>query len=415
MKTALPWIALAAAVIQFAGIALPPGNADLISIQSLAFDLARGDAALLYPGRDFDRNDAWVAHHEHNLVRLGARGEPNWCFYPPLVPFLLAPLASAPPELWRLLWGVLQFGLIALYALIILRLLDRFRLTAPRRTVWVFALLCGSYAVARNVELGQTSLALAVLLWSGWLFADRFRCVPAGLAIGSALLLKPFLAMALIPALIRRKIGIPAAALAVLILWGVLSLAAVGWRAHADYADLLTTLAASQTAYSGNQSLMAGLLRLTTDWPVMDYGFLPDHGLAVLSRGLALLVFAIAFWAQRRGRESLLPLSIGLWLSAALLALPISWEHHLLFLLPAVAMLWLLPLAPAARATLTAATLLLSAAWVPLYADSGPGRLAASLPLLGNLLLFILIVWIHARPPAAMQTPAALGKDNVRS
>jgi hypothetical protein len=49
----LKWLLLMAAIAQFSVVALPPGNADLISVQSLALDLRRGDTSLLYPGRNF--------------------------------------------------------------------------------------------------------------------------------------------------------------------------------------------------------------------------------------------------------------------------------------------------------------------------------------------------------------------------
>lgn len=403
MRSWLKWALLAVAFVQFSVVALPPGNADLISVQSLSFDLRRGDSSLLYPGRNFERNDEWVAHHTGNLERLRAKGEPNWCFYPPLLPLVLAPLAGADPEVWRTVWGIIQLALVVFFALLIERLLK----AAGARTdlVLLFALVLGSYPVARSLHLGQTSLLIALLVWGGVRAARRGRTEAQVLLMGVAAFVKPFLLVVAAPDAFRRRAGTALGVVAVAALLLVFSLFFVGTTAHVEYWHLLSTLTSSQTAYYGNQSLMAGIMRAFSSLPVLDYGFQPDESLAMLARLVALLVLIVTLVIQRRASRADSIALVGLWLSAALLALPISWEHHLLLLLPVLALLWSREFAVKwERVLLIATTALLEICYLPLYAESAWGRLAASLPLIGNLMLFVLI----ARYVLRSQTPPSV-------
>jgi len=405
VRSWLKWVLLTAALVQFAVVALPPGNADLISVQSLSLDLRRGDTSLLYPGRNFERNDEWVAHHTGNLERLRAKGEPNWCFYPPLLPFLLAPLAGADPEVWRTVWGIIQLLLAVAFALLIERLLKAAGAQPDR--VLLFALVLGSYPVARSLQLGQTSLLTALLVWSGVYAVRRGRPEAQILLMGVAAFVKPFLLLAAVPDFFRRRTGTALGVVAVTALLLALSLFLVGIAAHVEYWHLLSTLASSQTAYYGNQSLMAGIMRAFSSLSVLDYGFQPDESLAMLARLVALLVLIAALVIQRRAVSADSIAQVGLWLSAALLALPVSWEHHLLLLLPVLALLWSREFAVKwERVLLIVTTALLEVCWLPLYGESAGGRLSASLPLIGNLVLFILIARYLLRPQKSLSVEA---------
>lgn len=383
---------MTAAVIQFSIVALPPGNADLISIQLLALDLSRGEKDLLYPGRDFARNDEWADHHAENLAILHADGEPNWCFYPPLVPYLTIPFARLNPETWKVVWGFLQFGGIGLLIWLIYRILQNAGFQPNR--VLIAALVLGSYPVARSIELGQTSLLLAVLIWGGVYFAQGKTQIVKPVLIGIASFTKPFLWLSAMPDLFRRRTEVVAGAILSAGILFTVSFWVVGVGAHVEYWNLLTALASSQTAYYGNQSLMAGFMRVFSGLPVMDYGFLPNATFAFFNRAVAVGVLVVAWLIQRRIRNADPVLSLGLWLSAALLALPISWEHHLVFVLPVVAFLWSRSLGGWPKSMLFAATVLLEVCWLPLYSEGGLGRMAASLPLIGNLLLVVVIAQV---------------------
>ena len=403
MTRFFPWILLMLAGAQFFSVALPPGNADLISIQSLALDVAREDMDLLYPGRDFSRNDEWIAHHAKNLRALGDKGEPNWCFYPPLIPYLLSPIAKAGADTWRIAWGLIGLGLTALYALLIRRMILRVRALDASGTALVFALVLGSYPLARSIQLGQTSLFIAVILWAGIFAAMRDKSWWRSVTVAAAAFVKPFLLLVEIPELFARKYGRAAATLGIWAMLFLVSLVVLGWSVHREYAVFLQTLGFTQTAYCGNQSLLAGILRLFTSWPVTDYGFGNNPGWFAAGRIAAGIILAVAVWVQSRSRRDVVP-AAGLWLSAALLALPISWEHHLLFLLPVIAWLWVTAPAPASRVALAAAAILMGVCWLPWYGEHGVGRLAASLPLFGNLLMFAYLIRdrLRAKSPSPL-------------
>lgn len=397
MTRYLSWALLILACAQFFAVALPPGNADLISIHSLALDFSRGDTGLIYPGRDFDRNDEWIAHHAKNLRTLGDQGEPNWCFYPPLIPFLFSPLADASADTWRIVWGLIGLGLVAVYGLLIRRMILRVRVLAASETALIFALVIGSYPVARAIQLGQTSLLIAVILWAGIFATMQNKSWRRSVAVAAAAFVKPFLLLVEIHELFRRRYGWVALTAG---LWGglfLISLILLGWSVHREYVEFLQTLGRTQTAYCGNQSLLAGFLRVFTTWPVTDYGFGNHPGWFAAGRVLTLIVLATALWAQTRNRADAI-ISGGLWLSAAMLALPISWEHHLLFLLPVIVWLWVTAPSFVSRVVLAAAAILMGVCWLPWYGDHGAGRLIACLPLAGNLLLFAWLIRDRVRP-----------------
>ena len=395
MKSAWRWLLLAVALVQFGATALPPGNDDLISIHSLAYDLSRGDTSLLYPGEGFVNNEAWVAHHEANLRRLGDSGAPNWCFYPPLVPYVMIPFAAAGDRSWRLIWGAIQMGLAIVFALLIERLLRS--AGAPGNRILILALVIGSYPVARSVELGQTSLLMALLIWCAIYVASKGRELGAVLLAGVAIFVKPFLVVVALADAARRRWWKAIGYVAVWLILLAISLIAVGLHAHQEYWNLLSTLGSSQTAYYGNQSLFGGLFRIFSDLQVMDYGFWSDPTLAWIGRFVALVILAAAGWAQFQARFTEPILSYGLWLSAAALALPISWEHHLVFMVPALAFLWSIRKGRAETIVLIITTVLLEVRWTYLYGEDLPGRMAANLPLLGNLILFAFLIRHHLK------------------
>lgn len=395
MKVWLPRLLLVLAVGQFCWIALPPGNADLISIQSLALDLAHGEKEWLYPGKGFSRNEGWVAHHERNLAVLKASGEPNWCFYPPLVPWLFVPAVKLSPEVWRLVWGIIQFGLVALFIVITGFLI---RSSGSRREwswVWTAVLILGSFPVARTLQLGQTSLFLAVLLWGGVLLGFRGKGIIRAVAVGVVAYLKPFLLFGQVPELMDRNLWSLLLSFGIVILLTVCSILLLGPAVNGEYVTFLSTLSESQTAFQGNWSLLAGLLRLVSDLPVTDYGFSWSPESAVWSRVFLLVMLAAAGWAQVRSRRTDPVASTGLWISAVLLGLPISWEHHLVFILPVLAWLWMKLDGRIERIIIGTATVLLAVNLQPLVTESFPGRFISVLPVIGHIILFVLLVLFH--------------------
>jgi hypothetical protein len=141
--------------------------------------------------------------------------------------------------------------------------------------------------------------------------------------------------------------------------------------------------------------LLAGILRIATDAPVLDYSFAFDEGIQALGRVLAVMLVAMTAVAYLRSRATHPLLTATLVCSANLLALPISWEHHLVLVLPGLAYLWASAESRRKKFVLSAITALICLNWSPLYDEIGGGRVIANFPLFGNLILFLLLVREH--------------------
>ena len=380
------------AATQFILTALPPGNDDIIGVQSAALDISKGDTEHLYPGKAFAHNREWVEHTKQNHELLGDKSEPQWLMYPPLYPWMLSPLASFGSEAWRLGWALLQ--LIVLFGFLLLlekwlRLLD----IKPDR-VLLLALLLGSYPIARVFQLGQTSLMLSGLLWFGVLQMSRGKEFWGSLFVGCAVYIKPFAFAAEFSRLLQKKWQ-ALASLIVPFVMAILTILILGWRPFYEHIEFLTTLSGCQTAFWGNQSLLGALLRLFSDLPTMWYGFEQDSTLKVIATSLLILFFLTALFVQIRSRHSHPIVTPSLWLCAGLLGLSMSWEHHAIFLLPAVAFLWTRKLSVAGVILLACATFALSINLTPLFDESYLGRALACVPAIGRLLLFVLLAAFH--------------------
>jgi hypothetical protein len=407
VKSFIPWVLLIVALAQFISVALPPGNADLICVESAALDLAHHEQRFLYPGAGFSRNAEWMAHHARNLDQIGLHHiEPNWLTYPPLVPLILSPFAMLDAQGWRMTWGVIQFLLVVVFAELIIRLLRRSDAGANVSRILVYALVIGSYPLARSIQLGQTSLLIAVLIWVGYLARMSNRYLPAAFSIGIALFIKPFVGLAEIAPVIHNRRLTSLGSVVVALGLMVVSVILIGISAHIEYWHMLGTWSASQSTFFPNQSLFSGLMRFfVPQLPITEYAFHYDPDRAQIGRVLALVILAAAAYVQWKSEGVHIIASIGLWLSAMMLAVPISWEHYLVFLLPTMAFLWMLRWTPTARVMLAVSTVLLCFDNAPFCTEDFAGRLASSLPILGNLILFGLLILLHVRSRAAVAKP----------
>ncbi len=250
--------------------------------------------------------------------------------YPPPSLFVFAPLAAVPYATAQTLVLALNHVLLVVLAwLIPLGLLK----LDPRRDVLAIAACLTFVAFFGPVFVtlynGQTNLLVTLAVVVFWLAARDHRDVIAALALTLAVLLKtyPLILLPLLFIIGRRKL--------VLLTLGALALVALA-----------------------SLGLPAGLW---TDWwtkvvPAGGYGatphglFAPDsvfnqslHGvfsrlqLAPLTWLASALVLAVTTLATVRRRE--LEYVVSLALPAVFLIAPVSWEHHLVTLLPVIAVL----------------------------------------------------------------------------
>jgi hypothetical protein len=198
-----------------------------------------------------------------------------------------------------------------------------------------------------ELYMGQVSFWAASLLF--WLFCllGRGNTRGAALAWVGAVLIKPN-ALLLLPAFLRQRRWLPLGTCGLAVLCTSLPhflLYPGSWGLF-----LRANLGASQVegalTHAGNLGLWGALVSLVAKTAGLSLSGLSSLAdLPLWGQGLVLLgpaaVVAISLWATLRGgdREPLLPYT--LWLAAFFLVYKDVWEHHYVFLLPVLVVLYL--------------------------------------------------------------------------
>ena len=264
--------------------------------------------------------------------------------YPPFAGWLFTPLAPLPQGLLTWLW---TFASLALLAWVIRRtLLLAPGLAAQPNGARTTAIVIGCLALATvtdpvwdNLAFGQISIALmAACLFDllGPRDLTRTRTIPQGALIGLAAAVKLTPAIFIIYLLLTRRTR--AACVAVASAIGATLAAAIAspGPSRAFFFDLLWRLDA-RVGLGGlhktiwNQSIKGALWRLLPD-PLVS----PLWAVAVLIVGAGGMWLALMAW-ERRG-DIAGACTTGL---VATMVSPVSWVHHLVWLLPAVVLLML--------------------------------------------------------------------------
>ena len=243
--------------------------------------------------------------------------------YPPFAALLAVPLALLPTTLVQVAWTAV--GALALVAV-----LHRSGLTG-----WVLSLVgtaCMFFVqpVVQTLGFGQLGIVLVALVALDLAPGPRVlprRLLPAGVLTGLAAAIKLTPAIFLLYLLLagRRRAFVVATASAV----GVTLLSAVvvprasldfwGRLAHGD-----TGLGGSIIYYT-NQSVMADVVRVLRLAP----------GAALLGLALSAVVALVGVWAAVRWhRLGEVGLAVNLVGVAGLLASPVSWLHHFVWVVP---------------------------------------------------------------------------------
>jgi alpha-1,2-mannosyltransferase len=244
---------------------------------------------------------------------------------PPHFHLILLPLAPLPPRWALVVWGIVSLGCLALS----LRLIAReagIALTPWRRRLAALALLsfAGLGAVAVT---GQVSFILLLPVTLAWIRARRGDWAEAGVYLGVAMSVKPFLAIFLPYLVLRRRFvalgtAVGAGAGAFLVGLGVF-----GWGAHRSWIAGLSAVSWEWVAM--NASVLGFLKRVLA--PSMYYEpLLEAPGLVAPiwllmsgTIGAVSLAVAAADWGDRAVDRG-----FGLLLLAALLISPLGWTYY---------------------------------------------------------------------------------------
>ena len=244
--------------------------------------------------------------------------------YPPFAALLAVPLAVLPVALVQISWTIAG-------ALMIVALLHRWGQTGWRLSLWSTAVVFAVVPVSQTLAFGQLGIVLVALvaldLAPGPRVLRRRRLLPEGVLTGVAAVLKltPMIFVLYLLAVRRWRTALTATITA-----GVLTvLAAIilpresldfwGRLAHGD-----TGLGHSLIYYT-NQSVYADFVRVFTLAPA---GIV--LGLLASAAVVALGVWAAAVW-HRAGEVRFAVVLCGV---ASLLASPVSWLHHFVWVVP---------------------------------------------------------------------------------
>jgi hypothetical protein len=282
--------------------------------------------------------------------------------YTPPSLVLLAPLAALPYELSKV-------AFLALNHLIVLGLLAAtvgplLRLDLERQAAVVafaVAYVLNFHPLFVQFSHGQVNLVLAALMVLAWLALQRGWASAAGIALGLAVALKTYPVLLLGFLAIQRRwraIGWTVATVAVLVGLSFVALPRAAWddwsrdvAPAAGYGAFDSASSARALRWPGgvmspagveNQSVNGFFARLLTENKVQrPIAVMPGMAKAltyVVNVGLVLASAWVVFVAWRRGARDVDGLMC-LTLLLTYLAAPISWEHHLVYLLPVVVVL----------------------------------------------------------------------------
>ena len=255
---------------------------------------------------------------QNALSGKGIYGDPHLFTgygYPPysILPYL--PLALLPYHVSQSIWIIGSFiGLIASVFL-------SFKLYYKKASFQTKAIACAlaflAFPSRFTLGMGQSNLIVLFVLLSSLVYRS-------GILMGLAWILKPQLMILAVLLIIKRqwKIFIPSF---LVVLLAALSTGFVfGWPWYQQYftreLPMLMEFRGREIYY--NQGIEAFVSRLGMPW---------------LSIILKVVVLIVAFFSVRK--QTFIH-AVPLVLSLLLLIMPLSWQHHYVFLLPAMIFLW---------------------------------------------------------------------------
>lgn len=316
---------------------------------------------------------------------------------PPTFILVAAPLALLPyPTAWTV-WQCLSLIALVLSIVLIARELA-LDLSPPG---WI----CLSCAVllfpplTSHMFYAHTELFLLLLLTGAWILLRRDRPLPAGALVGlaGAVRLYPFI---LLLYLLQRR-DWKALASALVTGLGLAGLAGVvaGPSSYIHYLDIMREEIPHLYPRSGNLSLWGNVHKLATIWPLLGQRPLLRDAVAYT---LFLAVVGITLWITRKAGKSRrsIDLAYGLFITAALLASPLSWIYYqVLLYLPLLILLAALRRSkPPRTAVLVALGMGLTASLTPLFLGGRPNlpravqRLQAFLPTLTPIGIYLALL-----------------------
>ena len=277
------------------------------------------------------------------------------------------------------------------------------RLAAAALLVWLSAFLY--FPVVIGYVLGQIQTAVTAAVAVALVAWLRRMDVIAGVAVGTAALVKPHFALLVLWGVTRRRWRFVSAAGITIAAGTVVAMAAFGPGEYVDYVRALGHMGARGEALYANQTVNGLVNRLVQPpehrgWDFHSYP--PPHALVFSATAVSsLALLALAFWAPRRLGFAGAPLDLAVMWVTVTMASPIAWDHHYGVLLPILVVgagtAWRAQ-ARGAATVVAAAALLTGNIWEPLVdVAAPPWNIAQSYVLAGSLLTLGALYRIGAR------------------
>ncbi len=269
------------------------------------------------------------------LYQVSLPGSPHLPFtYPPFAALVFGPLTALPEAAAQVLWALMQ--VLAVFALLLLSLhAARSDLDRRALVMWSMMLMAPAYwiePVRLTLSFGQVNIVLAVMVLGDltWHLRLGGRILPRGVLLGVAAAIK------LIPLIFVPYLFVTRQTRAAFVSLGTFALCtaaatAVDPRESWSYWTRYATDAGrvGGVFYISNQSLRAVWDRF--DHRIASVGLVTAASVVVAVTGIAL-----AAWAYRTSSSYL---GILLCATTGLVVSPITWAHHLVWVVPVL--IWL--------------------------------------------------------------------------
>jgi alpha-1,2-mannosyltransferase len=269
------------------------------------------------------------------LYLVGLPVTPHLPFtYPPFAALVFAPLSALPQSWAQVIWSLVN--VVALFALVALSLRAAVPTLGRQRLIqWSLVLLGPAYLmepVRLTINFGQVNIVLAAMvlgdLTGTWRIGSR--TLPRGVLVGIAAAIK-LVPLLFVPYLfVTRQTRAAWVSLGTFLVCSLATAATdprVSWAYWTKYATDAKRVGG--VFYISNQSLRAVADRL-------NHGVVSTGLITVASGVVAIAGIALATWAFRSSSPFL---GVLVCATTGLLASPITWAHHMVWVVPIL--IWL--------------------------------------------------------------------------
>jgi Glycosyltransferase family 87 len=245
-----------------------------------------------------------------------------WDLNPPHFHLLVWPLAYLPVRQAYIAWTAFN---VALAGVSLAAVRAELSLRFSRRTYFVSALvlLAAAPTVAWFVTGQLTGILAALGTWI-WIELRRQRWGRAGIAVGLACGLKPFLAPLIVYLALRRHWTAVAAATAATCVCFAAGVLVFGLGAHREWLAVLRDVRWTWAAM--NASVVAPLARVTVPAAQLTDASTPSVSLTIAATGISVTVLLVGLWAAIRTRS--VDRSVCILYLTCLLSSPLGWVYY---------------------------------------------------------------------------------------